>query len=184
MLPSEEERDSLSEGSFSRASDIVELVILTSDDTFLQTLREAVSRTRRLWHVSSPDQVSDLLVAGEVGILIVDVLALQGAAEVFVSQIKRQFPDLVIIVAGQREAEASLGALISSGTVYRFIHKPLSPGRARSFADAAVKKYDEQRKRTEPRTPPKPRGRGRQLGMLAVLLVLVTAVVAAWALNR
>ena len=135
---------------FSLASDIVELVVLTGDEIFLQTLREAVGAARRLWHVPSADKVSDLLVAGGVGILIVDVQALNEAPAVFIAQIKRQFPDLVVLVAGNRDAEIALARLISDGAVYRFIHKPMSPGRARLFADAAVKKYDEQRKRSGP----------------------------------
>jgi len=133
---------------FSLASDIVELVVLTGDEIFLQTLREAVGPPRRLWHVPSADKVSDLLVAGGVGILVLDVQALRESAVLFIAQIKRQFPDLVVVVAGNRDDETSLARLISEGTVYRFIHKPMSPGRARLFADAAVKKYDEQRKRT------------------------------------
>jgi len=133
---------------FSLASDIVELVVLTGDDIFLQTLREAVGPPRRLWHVPSADKVSDLLVAGGVGILVLDVQALHETAVLFIGQIKRQFPDLVVVVAGNRDDETSLARLISEGTVYRFIHKPMSPARARLFADAAVKKYDEQRKRT------------------------------------
>jgi protein TonB len=132
---------------FSLASDIVELVVLTEDGAFLQTLREAVGETRRLWHVPSSDKVSDLLVAGGVGILVLDAQSLREAAGRYITEIKRQFPDLVVVVAGTRESETSLARLISGGTVYRFIHKPMSPGRARLFADAAVKKYDEQRNR-------------------------------------
>ena len=52
-----------------------------------------------------------------------------------------------MVVAGSREAETALARAISDGTVYRFIHKPMSPGRARLFADAAVRRYAEQRKR-------------------------------------
>jgi TonB family protein len=142
--------------SFSQASDIVELVVLTADDTFLQMLRDAVGAARRVWHVPTADKVSDLLVAGQVGILVLDAQALQGAASVFVSQISRQFPDLVVVVAGNRDAEASLASLISAGIVYRFIHKPMSPARAKLFAEAAVRKYDEQRKRAvaPPRSVP------------------------------
>ena len=36
----------------SLASDIVELVVLTADDVFMHTLREAVGVSRRLWHVA------------------------------------------------------------------------------------------------------------------------------------
>jgi TonB family protein len=133
---------------FSLASDIVELVVLTADEAFLQTLKEGVGAARRLWHVLSPDKISDLLVAGGVGILVLDVQALNEAAARFVADIKRQFPDLVIVVAGNRESETELARLISDGSIYRFIHKPLSPARARLFADAAVKRFDDRRRRT------------------------------------
>jgi TonB family protein len=148
VLAPDDEASTMDALRFSLASDIVELVVLTTDDLFLQTLREAVGASRRLWHVPSADKVSDLLVAGGVGILVLDVHALHETANRFITEIKRQFPDLVVVVAGNRDAETGLARLISDGIVYRFIHKPMSPGRARLFADAAVKKYDEQRKRT------------------------------------
>jgi hypothetical protein len=132
---------------FSFAGDIVELVVLTLDELFLQTLRDAVGGARRLWHVLSPEKVSDLLVAGQVGIVVLDVAAMHDGANAFIAQIKRQFPDLVVVVAGNRDAEIELAPLISAGTVYRFIHQPVSPGRARLFAEAAVRKYGEQKMR-------------------------------------
>ncbi len=146
MLAPENDGPAMDALRFSMASDIVELVVLTEDAVFLQTLREAVGETRRLWHVPSADKVSDLLIAGGVGILVLDAQSLREAAR-YITEIKRQFPDLVVLVAGTRESETSLARLISGGTVYRFIHKPMSPPRARLFADAAVKKYDEQRNR-------------------------------------
>jgi TonB family protein len=145
LLAPDDEARALKALRYSLASDIVELVVLTGDEAFLKTLREAVGPARRLWHVPSGDKVGDLLVAGSVGILVLDVQALLEAPGVFVGQIKRQFPDLVIMVAGPREAEATLAKLISAGTVYRFIHKPVSPARARLFADAAVKRFDDVR---------------------------------------
>lgn len=143
MLAPDADSRALNGLRYTLASDIVELAVLTGDEPFLATLREAVGAARRLWQVPSGDKVSDLLVAGGVGILVLDVSALLEAPAVFIGQIKRQFPDLVVLVAGPREAETALARLISDGTVYRFIHKPLSPGRARLFADAAVKRYEE-----------------------------------------
>jgi TonB family protein len=147
VLASDEDGGALEALKFSLASDIVELVVLTSDDAFLQTLREAVGGARRLWHVPSADKVSDLLVAGEVGIVVIDVQTLHDSARVFVEQIKRQFPDLVLVAAGHRDDETALAGLISAGLVYRFIHKPMSPARAKLFAEAAIKKYEDQRRR-------------------------------------
>ena len=111
MLASDEDGSTPDTLRFSLASEIVELVVLTTDEVFLQTLREAVGSARRLWHVPSADKVSDLLVAGEVGILVLDVQALNETSTVFVGQIKRQFPDLVVLVAGHRDAETSLAGI-------------------------------------------------------------------------
>ena len=171
--------------SFCLAGDIVELVVLTTDEAFLQMLREAVGGGRRIWHVPSADKVSDLLVAGQVSILVVDGQALQDTAARFVSQIKRQFPDLIVVAAGLREDEKSLNSLIGAGVVYRFIHKPMSPGRAKAFADAAVRKYDLQRDRRTTPTPASLPSAGRPLlltgaallgAALLVSLALVTRI--------
>jgi len=185
VLASDEESATLDALRFSLASEIVELVVLTTDEAFLQTLREAVGGARRLWHVPSADKVSDLLVAGEVGILVLDVQSLNESPAVFVGQIKRQFPDLVVVVAGNRDAETSLAGLISAGIVYRFIHKPMSPGRAKLFADAAVKKFDEQRRRAAA-TPPIKRNSGSHRGALigGTIGALGVIVAATWALHR
>jgi hypothetical protein len=184
VLASDEEGATLDALRFSLASDIVELVVLTSDEIFLQTFREAVGGARRLWHVSSADKVGDLLVAGEVGILVLDAQALNEAPTEFVGQIKRQFPDLVVMVAGNREAEISLAGLISAGAVYRFIHKPMSPGRARLFADAAVKKYEEQRRQAAAPPPAKPPRSNRGLLVGGTIGALGVIIVAGWAMRR
>jgi TonB family protein len=180
-----EEVGTLDDLRISAASEIVELVVLTSDEVFLQTLREAIGDARRLWHVSSADKVSDLLVVGEVGILVLDVQALNETSTVFVGQIKRQFPDLVVLVAGHRDAETSLAGLISAGIVYRFIHKPMSPGRAKLFADAAVKRYDEQRRRSATIPPIRRHSRSNR-GVLigGTASVLGAIVVTAWVMHR
>ncbi len=184
MLASDEEGGTLDALRFSLASDIVELVVLTTDEAFLQTLREAVGGARRLWHVPSADKVGDLLVAGQVGILVLDVQTLNDAPSVFVGQIKRQFPDLVVVVAGNRDAEISLAGLISAGVVYRFIHKPMSPGRAKLFADAAVKKYGDQRKLAAPASiQPDLRFPGG-VWVACAVGALAAILIGAWALHR
>lgn len=165
------------------ADDIVEMVVVTKDQAFLRTLRNALSGSRRLWHVASADKVGDLLIAGQVGILVVDVMALHEPAGGFLSQIKRQFPDLVMIVAGKRKAEISLALLISSGAVYRFIHKPLSPARAKAFAEAAVKKYADQRLQLAHQPVPAPAAPPRRsLWLGAAVGALLLLGVAGWAL--
>jgi TonB family protein len=185
VLASEDESRTLAALRFSLASDIVELVVLTVDELFLQTLREGVGPARRLWHVLSPDKVSDLLVAGGVGILVLDVQALNEAAARFVADIKRQFPDLVVVVAGHREAETELARLISEGSIYRFIHKPMSPARARLFADAAVKRFEDRQRQTGKVSAPAPApSERRQVLLAAAVAALAVLLIAAWFVHR
>jgi protein TonB len=165
------------------AAEIVELVVFSSDDDFLQTLKGAVGSARRLWHVPSADKVGDLLVAGQVGILVLDVGELGAQSGSFIAHLKRQFPHLVLVVAGSREAEISLANLISAGTIYRFIHKPMSPGRARLFADAAVKKYLERRDRLLA-PPARVPFDNRRLWAGAAIGLLALGIVGLWALRR
>jgi TonB family protein len=185
VLASEEDGGSLDSLRFSLASDIVELVVLTADEAFLLTLREAVGGERRLWHVLSADKVSDLLIAGEVGIVVLDVQALSESAGVFISQIKRQFPDLVVVAAGHRDDENALAGLISAGSIYRFIHKPMSPGRAKLFAEAAVKKYGEHRRRVgRTAVPIGPSSSGRPWLIGAVIAVVVLAALVTFVVHQ
>ena len=85
VLAPEDDSGAMEALRFSLASDIVELVVLTADDIFLQTLRGAVGPTRRLWHVPTSDKVSDLLIAGSVGILVLDVQAVQETGSRFIA---------------------------------------------------------------------------------------------------
>jgi len=182
VLASDEDGGTLEALKFSLATDIVELLVLTTDAAFLQTLRAAVGGTRRLWHVLSADKMSDLLVAGEVGIVVLDAPALHEAAGVFVRQIKRQFPDLVVVAAGHRDHENSLAGLISAGLVYRFIHKPMSPGRAKLFAEAAIRKYEQQRRRAAEAPQRRRASPSTRWLVAAALAALVGAV--AWMAQR
>ncbi|GAC1309442.1 MAG: hypothetical protein NVSMB10_16500 [Steroidobacteraceae bacterium] len=175
--------DTLADGRHSddrgRATSAVDLLVVSSDDAFVQAMRKAVNDAPRLWAAASADQVSDVLLTAEVGVLILDVHALQEQAARFVVQIHRQFPDLVVLVAGTHTADPDIAKLVSSGVVYRFIHKPVSPARATLFIDGAVKKYHHRRQ--NPRAPEQLAlfiaGRPRVLlgaGLVTLLLVLAT----------
>ncbi len=123
-----------------QASDIVEIVVLTGDSEFLRTLREGVGSSRRVWHVPAAAQVADLLTAGQVRILVIDADAAPVPCGDFVLDLKQRFAGLVIVLTGDGAAQAPLGKLISTGAIYRFIHKPLSPARAQQFIESAVRK--------------------------------------------
>jgi protein TonB len=183
-LPSvDRESAALEALKLSIAGDFVEVVALTRDNILAGALRDALGPTRHLWLAQSVDMMSDFLLAGGVGVLLVDAAALDGNPAALIGQIKRQFPDLVVMAAGHRDSEAGLAGLISNGTVYRFIHMPLSATRAKLFADAAFRKYQELKRGTESAPPPGKARSGRVLWIGAAVAATAAAAAAFWLLE-
>jgi len=125
----------------SLSADPVDVVVLTTDVALLETLQEAVSPEHALWHAQSADATVELLVGGHCGVLIADLQVLRMDAARMLERLQAQFPELVLLATGRREEEHTVAALVGSGRVYRFLHKPVSPARASLFLSAATRKY-------------------------------------------
>jgi protein TonB len=115
------------------------MVVLSGETLLYEAIRHAAGERTAVWHARSAAESVDLLLSGRCGVLLVDMAAMSTEPDSFVRQILEQFPDVVVVAAGQREDEPRLAPLVSEGLVYRFMHKPISPRRARMFLDAAVR---------------------------------------------
>ncbi|HSD73273.1 MAG TPA: TonB family protein [Steroidobacteraceae bacterium] len=135
----------------------VEVLALTPDASLLAILREAAGREQRIWHAATRDQTAELIMSGQVGVVIIDTLATDGDCPGYCDQLRVQFPDLVLIVAGTTEDQTELVKHITSGDVYRFLHKPVSPPRARHAIDASIRRHIEGRTIAAAEPAPQPR---------------------------
>jgi TonB family protein len=124
---------------------MVDVLVLSTDLVLFDAIRSAIGERNPVWRARSAEESVDLLLTGRCGVLLVDMAAVSGTPATLISQIAEQFPDLVIVVAGRREDEALLAQLISSGCVYRFMHKPITAKRAGMFLQAAVRRHAELR---------------------------------------
>ena len=119
------------------------VVALVHDAPLLAMFSDAVDSRRNIWRAENVMHAADLLVAAPYAVLVLDA-ALTGKQTVeFVDRLHGQFRDLPIIVCGRLDDEVALGPLISSGIVFRFLHKPVSVERAHNFIEAAVRRLDE-----------------------------------------
>jgi TonB family protein len=119
------------------------LVVLTRDSALVRTLKGLGSEH----HIASVDVESELaneLMGDHAGVAIIDTAAISTPIEHLTERLKSQFPDLVLIVAGKQGDQGSLNAQITNGTVYRFLHKPVSEQRVRLFVDAAWRRHGEE----------------------------------------
>lgn len=123
----------------------VEVLALTPDAGLLAILREAAGRDQRIWHAATREQTAELIMSGQVGVVVIDSLATDGDLSAYCDQLRMQFPDLILIVAGTSEDQTELVKHITSGDIYRFLHKPVSPPRARHAIDASIRRHIEGR---------------------------------------
>jgi TonB family protein len=128
-----------------RPGQVVDVVVLTSDASLLEALRSSAGSEHALWDVPSADAAVDYLVGGRCDVLIADLGTLRGDVAALIERLQAQFPELIFMATGRREQEGAIAALLSTGRVYRFLHKPISPGRAFQFLNAATRRYNEQR---------------------------------------
>src|ERR1700744_5237997 len=116
------------------------LVVLTRDQALVETLK-VLGSEHNIVTVDAESDLAGELVGKQMGVAIIDASSLASPVERLTEKLKSQFPDLVLIVAGGINDQTALAAQITSGTVYRFLHKPVSEQRVRLFVDAAWRRH-------------------------------------------
>lgn len=146
-MPSTRPEDFLStvRTTAARPGQVLDVVVLTSDASLLETLRSAAGSEHAMWDAPSANAAVDYLVGGRCDVLIADLGTLGSDVSALVECLEVQFPELIFMATGRREEEGAIASLLSTGRIYRFLHKPISPGRAFQFLNAATRRYNELR---------------------------------------
>jgi protein TonB len=129
-----------------------QVAFVTADAALAAAVRHAVP-SLSIMIAATPTALADLLLSSSCVVLIVDVAALGSTAVSVLNHLAKQFPDIPVVAVGTRQDESVVASLISTGQVYRFLHRPISPERTRNFLDAALRRHAALRPRTAPRAP-------------------------------
>jgi protein TonB len=119
------------------------LIVLTHDTQLLETLRR-VATDHAVHVVGAEADLAAHLVQDHGGVAIIDAAATASPLGPFTRRLKEQFPDLVMVVAGEASDQAAITTGITDGTVYRFLHKPVSEQRVGLFVAAAWRRHGEE----------------------------------------
>jgi len=119
------------------------LLVLTHDPAFFATFKRVADPAHELRAVRSETDLASALMALHAGVVVLDTTSLTTPTGEVARQLEAQFPDVVLIVAGGVEEQAALATEITDGSIYRFLHKPVSEQRARLFVDAAWRRHRE-----------------------------------------
>src|SRR5580698_5507895 len=119
------------------------LLLLAHDESLTEALVSVVPG-ESLTVVSDEAALAHHLLSAHIGVVFIDAGASHspGAAAQLTQRLHNQLPDVVLVVAGDGAAQNELAALVADGTIYRFVHKPVSAQRVKLFVDAAWRKLD------------------------------------------
>lgn len=112
------------------------LIVLSSDEMLVETL-QALTAEYQVLLVDAEADLANHLLGEHAGVAVLDAAAVTTPIKQLTARLKAQFPDLVLVVAGEADAQSALAAQITDGTVYRFLHKPVSEQRVKLFIEAA-----------------------------------------------
>jgi protein TonB len=166
------------------------LVMLTQDASLATAVRAVTASEHDLFIVQAETDLATHLMGDAAGVVVLDTAAVVSAIAQLTQSLKAQFPDVVLIVAGGAYEQAALTEQVTSGAVYRFLHKPASEQRIRLFIDAAWRRRRAEHVSgnttntlTKLAEPQAPRRLALTLGITA-LAIAVTAGIAGWLMGQ
>ena len=157
------------------------LIALTRDAQLVAILKKVTDSAHQVLPVGSEIDLSSALLNHQGGVAVLDCAAIASPLGQLIDRVHAQFPELVLIVAGGLDEQGMLAAQITTGSVHRFLHKPLSEQRVRLFVEAAWRRHAQGG--ALPQTPAAVgsarRGRGGR-GWLMLAGALLLAAPLAW----
>src|SRR6185437_13152480 len=160
------------------------VVVLTRDEALIHTLR-SIGSEYNILTASTESELASHLLGDNAGVAILDASAVATPVDRISERLRAQFPELVLIVAGSVDDQSALATQITNGTVYRFLHKPVSDQRVKLFVDAAWRRHSEEHggeSATAGVSPPGERSSGTNMLVLGGVAAAVLAVIGGWML--
>src|SRR5580658_9420412 len=114
------------------------IVALSEDPLLLEALTAAAIGQAAVCTSPSADRFADQLVANAAAVALIDAAVAPAPLDEFIANVHRQFPQLLVLLAGPALLQNQFAAQLADGTIFRFAHKPASAQRLKLFVDAAL----------------------------------------------
>jgi TonB family protein len=120
----------------------VAIAAITQDRALIGLLRSTVDPSNDLILVTSEAELVPHLNSRRVSAALLDSMFIEDDLAGMAERLRATWPDLVLVVVGTAEEQSRVAAQITSGVVYRFLHRPVSAPRVRLFVDAALRRHE------------------------------------------
>jgi TonB family protein len=138
MLPQSEFESPM----FTGAQAPVAIAALTQDRALIGLLRSVVDRATDVILVNSEAELTPHLNSRRVSVALLDSMFIEGDLAGLAERLRDRWNDLVLVVVGTAEEQSKVASQITSGVVYRFLHRPVSAPRVRLFVEAALRRHE------------------------------------------
>jgi TonB family protein len=120
----------------------VAIAALTQDRALIGLLRSVVDPSTDLILVTSEADLTPHLNSRRVSVALLDSMFVEGDLAGLAERLRETWNDLVLVVVGTAEEQGKVASQITSGVVYRFLHRPVSAPRVRLFVEAALRRHE------------------------------------------
>jgi TonB family protein len=127
---------------FASAPAPVAIAAITQDRALIGLLRSVVDPSNELILVTSEAELTPHLNSRRVSVALLDSMFIEGDLAALAERLRDTWNDLVLIVVGTAEEQSKVASQITSGVVYRFLHRPVSAPRVRLFVEAALRRHE------------------------------------------
>ncbi len=117
------------------------VVVFSSDEEMLEVVQKAVRGRLPVYHATNIVKVVRILTEHRPGVLITDVSNDKATIQSMTARLKQHLPQLVTIAVSPHRDVLDMVWLINHGQIFRFLRKPLSPGRCAVSLQAALQHH-------------------------------------------
>lgn len=117
------------------------IVVFTGDENVLTTVQQAVRGRLPVYSASNIVRVVKILTEHRPGVLLTDISEDKATIQAMTARLKEHLPELVTIAVSAHRDVLDMVWLVNHGQIFRFLRKPLSPGRCAVSLQAALKHH-------------------------------------------
>ncbi len=125
---------------------MISILVLSDQKNTFSEIQDAL-RDEYITHLAaSAAQLSDIMVDGEIKIVILDATFLKITDQEAVVETLSFFPELTLIAAVESGETKNLVNLFQSFEIYRYLQKPFTANQVKKCIDAAARKHSKNKK--------------------------------------
>jgi len=117
------------------------VIVFSTDEEMVETVQQAVRDRLPVHKATNVVQVVKILKEHKPGVLITDISDDKATIQSLTARLKQHLPELVTIAVSPHRDVLDMVWLINHGQIFRFLRKPLSPGRCAVSLQAALQHH-------------------------------------------